>query len=406
MEEIERASRLRDHLLRGVIEFWARHALAEPRGGYFAQLARDGTPLGDVQHLPTCARIAAAFSIASRVAWSSRFLCASRRGIRYILEFFRDREEGGWFLEIEADGRIRSDAKLPAGHALVVEALAEHAIETEDGPERAAALAEWRWLRERLWDSRHGGFAEAMDRSGSIVRERKTLGTHLCALNALLALFRALPGEAAVRDEALELAALIASRARDRESGALLAWFRTDWTPVEEHGAPVVSFGHAFEGALTFFRAARILKEPGLAGIGGEILTCTRACALDPQRGLCRYLGTPAGVAWAPEAPGWAQAMAVGALAAGGRILGREEWLRDALDLADRAIAAFHDPEHGGWYGVLRPDGALETTNKGGFGHDPYPVAQGFAQAILALEGGGARAPRQEESLESSFHLG
>ncbi|MBN1419479.1 MAG: AGE family epimerase/isomerase, partial [Planctomycetes bacterium] len=215
MEEIEQASRLRDHLLRGVIEFWVQHALAEPRGGYFAQFARDGTPVGDVQHLPTCARIASAFAITSCVSWSSRYLSASRRGIHYILEFFRDREQGGWFLEIEADGRIRSDAKLPAGHALVVEALAEYASEARDDRTKAIALAEWGWLRERLWDRRHGGFSEAMDRSGCVVRERKTLGTHLCALNALLSLCRALPEERAVRTQALEVAAIIADRMRD-----------------------------------------------------------------------------------------------------------------------------------------------------------------------------------------------
>ncbi|MBN1422736.1 MAG: AGE family epimerase/isomerase, partial [Planctomycetes bacterium] len=181
---------------------------------------------------------------------------------------------------------------------------------------------------------------------------------------------------------------------------------RTDWTPVEERGASVVSFGHAFEGALTFLRGARILDETGLAEVGGQILEWACRHALDPQRGLCRHLGTPAGGVWAPEAPGWAQGMAVGAMAAGRRILGRDGWLRDALDLADRAIAAFHDPEHGGWYGTLSPDGSVETTSKGGFGHDPYPVARGFAQAILALEGGTRSSSGPDESLEPSFHLG
>lgn len=96
----------------------------------------------------------------------------------------------------------------------------------------AAAEHGFRFLRDKMWDKKNGGFYWEMDAAGGqIIRPKKHMYGESFALYALSEYYLASKNKAAL-DLANELFRLMEAHAYDKQYGGYLEFFNEDWTPV------------------------------------------------------------------------------------------------------------------------------------------------------------------------------
>ena len=180
-----------------------------------------------------------------------------------------DRTNGGYLLNHDIDGRFRSGAtKMIVTQARMVWLFSRLAQAGYDRQKNLdAADAGYRFLRDKMWDPKNGGFYWQVDITGDRkLRPKKHLYGQSFALYALSEYYLA-SGRKEVLDLATRLFNLMEEKAHDQTYGGYLEWFNEDWTPapVDEMsymGDPnfklMNTHLHLLESMTCFYRASRL----------------------------------------------------------------------------------------------------------------------------------------------------
>jgi mannobiose 2-epimerase len=209
------------------------------------------------------------------------YLGYTRHGMDFLEKVMWDEKEGGFFWGLDETGKIKPDTgaeKHAYGIAFALYGLSA-AYETT-GDSRALDLARrtFTWLDGHAHDPAHGGYFEALARSGEPILSSpragtgpansraadligtaygyKSMNSHIHLLEAMTALDHVWP-DPRVQMRLRELFDLV----RDKiavEPGCLNLFFTPDWRPVPDHD----SFGHDIETAYLLLEAAAALKQP------------------------------------------------------------------------------------------------------------------------------------------------
>lgn len=179
-----------------------------------------------------------------------------------------DRENGGYVINFGPKG----EAQGPGNRTLVTQSrmvwfFARTARAGYGGKELLdAADHGYRYLREKMWDPKHGGFYWEVDARGKPVREVKHLYGQSFALYALSEY-----ALASKRKDVLAFAVsffdLLEKKAHDKVHGGYLETFERDWSPTPEGAeTPMRPAGlklmnthlHLMEAMTTFQQASRV----------------------------------------------------------------------------------------------------------------------------------------------------
>jgi mannobiose 2-epimerase len=180
-----------------------------------------------------------------------------------------DRQHGGYVINFDIHGQPNGNSsKMIVSQARTVWLFSRMA---RAGYKRSefleAAEHGFRFLGEKMWDNRHGGFYWEVDESGKPLKPKKHLYGQSFALYALSEYYLA-----SQKKEALELATrffyLLEARAYDQKFGGYLEYFNEDWSVPEanENGYMGVPHSlklmnthlHLLEALTTFYRASKL----------------------------------------------------------------------------------------------------------------------------------------------------
>jgi len=90
-----------------ILPFWKKYA-ADPAGGFYGELAYDGSPVaGADKGCVLNARILWTFSAAARLLGDDESLQLANRAQRYFIDHFIDKEQGGAYWSLLAMVRLR-----------------------------------------------------------------------------------------------------------------------------------------------------------------------------------------------------------------------------------------------------------------------------------------------------------
>ena len=125
------AERIESELRKNILPFWLEHAPDRERGGFYGQM-NDGT--GIVKDAPRgallTARILWTFSAAYRESPDPKYLEMARWAYDDLLGRFWDKEAGGLFWSINADGMPLDSRKLLYVQSFVIYGLSEYHLAT------------------------------------------------------------------------------------------------------------------------------------------------------------------------------------------------------------------------------------------------------------------------------------
>lgn len=255
---------LRDNIL----AFWDR--LRDPSGGFFGEADFNGKILRDAPRGAVLnARIIWACSAAYNALGERHYLEMAKWAGEYFLSHFIDKEYGGVYWSVDAEGFPLEDKKQSYAQAFGIYGLSELFIASGDGRYLSAAIDLWNTLESRFADSAHGGYTEALARDFGELKDMslsevdinapKTMNSHLHLAEAFANLYRAWPSErlGAATERLLD----ILTGPMMGEDGHLGLYFTPDWTWLPSHPSP----GHDIEASWLLMECALALKDPALA---------------------------------------------------------------------------------------------------------------------------------------------
>ncbi len=368
---------VRENLTSCILPYWLK--LKDPRGGFYGEVAADGTVLYDAPRgVILNARLVWSFAAAFAALKDTQYLVAAVHARDYFLEHFCDHKYGGVYWSVDAAGERLDTKKQLYAQGFAIYGLSELYKVTGDDEVLKNAVNLYKVVETYFADKENGGYIEALARDFSPLEDMslsahdinadKTMNSHLHVLEAYANLYQVWPDEE-LKAAVERLLDIIGTKVMAPD-GHLRLYFQKDWS-VMPGG---VSYGHDIETSWLALECAMALKDI-------DVVNRVRPWALAMGRagnegllpdGSMRYEKLPDGKC-DDSRQWWVQAeTVVGNL-----------WLwkyHSDLQGTERALAAWNyireklvDTQDGEWWWAVLPDGSADLSQpKAGFWKCPY----------------------------------
>lgn len=256
--------------LTSILKYWLENTIDEENGGFVGEInhqnvINNNSEKGAVLN----ARILWSFSAAYAVEKNPEYLSTAKRAFQYIKDYFFDKEFGGIFWSLNADGSPKDTKNQIYAIAFVIYGLSEFykVFKNEDALELAQSL----FYKIELYskDYKNKGYLEAFTRdwqeiedlrlSEKDANEKKTMNTHLHIVEAYANLYTIWPNQK-LKDAIKEILEVIAIYFIDKNSWHLKLFFDENWKEKED----VISYGHDIEAAWLLQWCAETIEDVDL----------------------------------------------------------------------------------------------------------------------------------------------
>ena len=370
-----------------ILSFWQERMVDYQQGGFYGRIDGYNVLHPDAEKGAVLnARILWTFSAAARVLNNTPYRILAARAYDYLMQRFMDREQGGIYWSLNADGTPLDTKKQTYAIAFAIYGLAEYVRLTNNQEALNAAIRlfedleahAYKWDNEKMSKCKNG-YVEALTRNWQPIADMRlsekdengvfTMNTHLHVLEAYTNLYRVLKN--VQRDDvqgtkeriAKQLRTLIdifANRIFDPATGHLMLFFDEKWQPSNTHTSP----GHDIEAAWLLHEALEVFGDEELLNQTLPVIHSLAQAAEDDIM---------------DEKEWWCYAEAVVGYIDQWKLYQDEKPIESNINL-ELAETAFHyiqthlmDSENGEWFWTILPDGTPDRTHdKAGFWKCPY----------------------------------
>lgn len=253
-----------------ILDFWRTHAPDQTYGGFIGRIdhhqMKDHTaPKGIVLN----ARILWTFSTAYAYNHIPSDLVLAQRAYEYIIQFFEDKLNGGYYWMLDHTGLLLQSKKQSYAQAFVIYAFVAYYHITQQPEVLEKAIAVFRLMEKYSYDPVYKGYIEAVSDTWQPIEDvrlsdkdanaTKTMNTHLHILEAYTSLYEVWPNEALQRSLHTQVQ-LFLDYFIDSVTHHLILFFNDQWKPEET----ILSFGHEIETVWLLRKAAKALGNETL----------------------------------------------------------------------------------------------------------------------------------------------
>ncbi len=380
-EEMKKLSReAYECLTQNILPFWLDNMLDTKRGGWYGQMTGKGrvekeAPRGAILY----ARLLWTFSAAYRVLKHTEYLNAATMTKDYILAHFMDKEHGGTYWSVTADGQPLDTKKQFYAQGFMLYGFSEYARATGNEEALQTSVELFNIIENHAWDNEFGGYIEACKRDWQPIEDMrlsakdenfpKSQNTHLHIIEPYTNLLKAGIDKAAPTVK--KLISIFTDRILNPKTHHLDLFFSMDWKRM----STMESYGHDIECSWLLHEAALVL---GHTDILNKVEPVVREVAKASEKGLqpdgsMIYEGEPDGTNFDHDRHWWVQAEAVVGFFNLYQHFDDEVALDKALRCWQYIKEHLIDHTHGEWYWSIRNDGSINfDDDHAGFWKCPY----------------------------------
>ena len=276
-----------DTLERNILPYWLK--MEDPDGGYYGrrdwqEILHKDDPRGCILN----ARILWTFSAAARFSGNIQYEKAARRQFRYFCDHFIDREFGGCYWSINADGTPCDTKKQFYAIAFAIYALSEYYMLTKEQEALEEAKSLFQAIEMHSRDHEGQGYFEASTRDWHPIEDMRLSDKDLNSEKSMNTLLHILEGYTNLlrvwrTPETLEatstLLRLFNDVVIDKSNDHMGLFFDRNMKRVEKG----VSYGHDIEASWLMLEAAQVIADDNLTK---ETMEATRKLATAALEGL------------------------------------------------------------------------------------------------------------------------
>jgi mannobiose 2-epimerase len=388
--------------LRRILNYWARFSPDDEHGGFYGRLTDDnvvvpGAVKGGVLNARILWSFSAGYNLGRELGYgheeSAIWLSLAGRALTYIMEHFVDKEFGGVYWSVDADGAPVDTKKQIYAIAFTIYGLTEYYRAQPIGEALDLAIRLYQDIETYSYDAERGGYLEALTRdwqpitdlrlSEKDANEKKTMNTHLHILEAYTNLYLVWPNPQ-LAEKIRGLIHVFSEHILDAATGHLRLFFDEDWS----NRSNIISYGHDIEASWLLEEAAEVLDDAALTRRVKELaLQIARAAVsgLDPD-GSMWYEYDRDKDHRVNERHWWVQAEAMVGLLNAAQISGEAVFYHQFVQVWDYTKRHIIDHAKGEWFWGRNADGSLmEGQDKVGFWKCPYHNSRACIQLIRRL---------------------
>lgn len=394
---------VRECLTQNILPFWLNNMLDKRRGGWYGRMTGKGlivedAPRGAILY----ARLLWTMSAAYRVLSDRSYLDAATMTKDYIIEHFMDKEYGGTFWSVAADGQPLDTKKQFYAQGFMLYGFSEYARVTGDEEAMQMAWQLFELIERHAWDKEYGGYIEACTRDWQTITDMrlsakdenypKSQNTHLHIIEPYTNLLRLLHETNSESENARKVSAavkhmisLFTDHILNPNTHHLDLFFDMDWT----RKSTTESYGHDIECSWLLHEAALVLADKAILN---KVEPIVREVALASEKGLqpdgsMIYEGEPDGSHFDRDRHWWVQAEAGVGFFNLYQHFGDEKALDKAIRLWHYIKNRLIDHEHGEWYWSIHEDGSVNLNDDhAGFWKCPYHNGRMCMELIERIE--------------------
>lgn len=256
--------------LHSILDYWIKYSPDEKHGGFYGKIGN-----GNVVHnhaprgLVLNARILWTFSAAYNYTKEKKYLAIADRAFQYLVDYFRDREFGGFYWAIDKEGNITDGKKQVYGISFCLYGFSEYYIASGINKALEQAKNCYELIERHSFDKNQGGYMEAFTKdwqpledlrlSGKDANEKKTTNTHLHVLEAYTNFYKICKDEK-VKNSIKFLLHNFIEHIVDPGTYHLHLFFDELWNVKGD----IVSYGHDIEAAWLLLEAAETINDEQL----------------------------------------------------------------------------------------------------------------------------------------------
>ena len=362
-----------------ILPFWSTRMVDHEHGGFYGRIDGYDTLHPDAEKGAILnARILWTFSAAARVLNNTPYRILAARAYDYLMQRFMDREQGGVYWSLNADGTPLDTKKQTYAIAFTIYGLAEYVRLTNNQEALNTAIRLFEDLEAHAYKCENG-YVEALTRDWQPIADMRlsekdengvfTMNTHLHVLEAYTNLYRVLKNvqrddlqgtKEKVTKQLRTLIDIFTNHIYDPATGHLMLFFDETWQPSNNHTSP----GHDIEASWLLHEALEVLGDEELLNQTLPVIHSLAQAAEDDIM---------------DEKEWWCYAEAVVGYLNRWKLYQEEKPIESNINL-ELAEAAFHyiqthlmDRENGEWFWGILPDGTPDRAHdKAGFWKCPY----------------------------------
>ncbi len=378
-----------------ILDYWMEHTINYTKGGFYGKVNNDNkadenAAKGAVMH----GRILWAFSAAYNFCSDEKYLVIAKRAFEYIRDHFVDKDYGGVYWTVDADGNMRDEKKQVYALAFCIYGLSEYYMASNNKEALDIALSLYISIEEYSWDAVDRGYFEAFTRewktasdlrlSAKDANEKKTMNTHLHIIEAYANLYKVYNNKN-LRDKIIELLELFDTYFINYKTFHLKLFFNETWK--EKPG--VISYGHDIEAAWLLQQCAEIIQHEEWINIYKDHAIKIADAAtegLDKDGGMW-YEYYPSHQTLIKEKHSWPQAEAMIGFFNAWQITNDESYLHRSLNSWQFIKHYIIDHEKGEWFwGVNEDHSIMQNQDKAGIWKCPYHNSRACLEIIKRIQ--------------------
>lgn len=377
-----------------ILNYWMQYSVDEMNGGFFGKIDNNNNadfsaPKGAVLN----ARILYAFSSAYNQYKNENYLRIATRACEYLGKHFFDKEFGGVFWTVDANGNMLDSKKQIYAQAFCIYGLSEYYATTQNKNALNTALQLYESIEEYSYDALMKGYLEAFTSewgepddfrlSEKDANEKKTMNTHLHIVEAYANLYKVHPS-LALKEKIIELLELFDRYFIDKETFHLKLFFDEVWREKSN----IISFGHDIEAAWLLQSCAEMIADEKLIETfkhhAIKIADATLE-ALDNDGGIW-YEYDALNKKLIEEKHWWAQAEAMVGFFNAYQITNDKKYLAFAFNNWQFIKENIIDKKNGEWFwGVKKDHSVMQNEDKVGLWKGPYHNSRACLQIVQRI---------------------
>jgi len=251
-----------------IIDYWAQHAPDKDKAGFYGVVNGKNEPDPNAARgIVVTSRILWTFSAVQQLFPNPEYNVLAKRAYEYLLNYFLDKEYGGVYWSVTAEGAPLEMKKQLYGHSFAIYSLSEYFKISKNEEVLNAAKNIFSQVIKHGYDKTNGGYIEGFARDWqntddyilSKGENRKSMNTHLHLLEAFTNLYRVWKSEES-KFHLKHSIELMLDHIIDPATFRMTLFFKDNW----QHTSTVVSYGHDIEASWLLWEAAEVLGDKTL----------------------------------------------------------------------------------------------------------------------------------------------